>query len=397
MMVNCARCVSVKLNVAFAEAQDRARAGHLEMALDERCSADHAKGFGADVGEGVGLGLGAGVGLGVGAGIGEGVGSRGGAVTSHVVAPETTTTNVCDPTLKPVRLADPESQAVVTPSSVQVVPLLSPPTVNATLPEVLVESAGGAAVIVTIGAGGVTTNVADAESEPPGPDAVTTNVCEPTLKPVKLADSESQAAFTSSSVQAVPLLSPPTTNATLPTVLGESVGGAEVIVTVGAGGVTTNVADSAAEPLGPVTVTTNVCEPTPRSGKLAEPESHAVLAPSRVHVVSVIAPLTVNVTLPAVLGELGGGTLVMVTVGAGGGGGGGRDLPGGGRGVGAAGAGDSDHDRVRAHAQVGEASGPRVTRFARTIQCARDAGNGAADGEQHTTGGARSGGLGVRR
>jgi hypothetical protein len=183
MMVNCARCVSVKLNVAFAEAQDRARAGHLEMALDERCSADHVKGSGAGGGAGVGLGLGAGVGLGVGAGIGEGVGAGGGAVTAHVAVaepvppgPVALTTNVWVPTLMSVKeLTAPAAQGVLgTPSSVHVRAVTPPPlSAKETAAVVAVELAGGADTKLITGASVCATTASTAASAfrtPPAPE-----------------------------------------------------------------------------------------------------------------------------------------------------------------------------------------------------------------------------------
>jgi hypothetical protein len=230
--------------------------------------------------------------------------------------PVAVTIIVCEPTLRPVKPADRESQGVSTPSRVQAVPVLSPLTVKATLPEVLAELAGGALVMVTVGAGGVTTKVADAVLEPPGPLAVTTNVCEPTLRLVKLADSESQGVPAPSKVQAVPVLSPLTVKATLPEVLAELAGGALVMVTVGAGGVTSQVTAAKLEPPGPVTVTTKVWEPTLIPVRSAAPEAPAAVVPSRVQVVPLLSPVTMKAMVAAVSAELGGATLVMATVGA---------------------------------------------------------------------------------
>jgi hypothetical protein len=178
--------------------------------------------------------------------LGAGVGG-GGATTVQVVeavleppAPLATTTKMCDPILKPVKSATPPSQLTLTPSSVQVVVSTSPVSAKSTSADVLVELAGGVEVRVTLGAGGggaSTCQLVETVLAPPTPLTTTTNVCDPTLKPVKSALPPSQLTLMPSSVQVVVSTSPSTTKPTSPTVLVELARGALLIATVGACGV----------------------------------------------------------------------------------------------------------------------------------------------------------------
>ncbi len=68
-----------------------------------------------------------------------------------------------------------------------------------------------------------------------------------------------------------------------------------------------NALDAETKPPRPPTTTANVCEPTPRPLKLAEPDAHGTLAPSSVHARTSTEPPVVNVTVPELAGERSAG------------------------------------------------------------------------------------------